>query len=183
MYTTLKLSPPSNTFTISSNSFSNLSKYALLFAFFVSSLYIFIPFHSFQYMRREKKKNVLSTTYSSSATPTDTSFSNLKSPSSACTPLLFRSYVQSRGVVFTVGICLFTICVQVAFLAERYVLGFWLASIYCDWVGVGPVAAFRGGYVVKTRRNISKRIVTCAVGLCFRNLLVSLLRLKRGCIA
>ncbi len=104
MYTTLKLSPPSNTFTISSNSFSNLSKYALLFAFFVSSLYIFIPFHSFQYMRREKKKNVLSTTYSSSATPTDTSFSNLKSsPSSACTPLLFRSYVQSRGVVFTVA--------------------------------------------------------------------------------
>jgi len=51
-----------------------------------------------------------------------------------------------RQVVF---ICQVAIDVQVAFFAEHYVRGFWVFGCYGDRVGVGPVAAFRGGYVVK----------------------------------
>ena len=47
-------------------------------------------------MRKEKKKNEPSTAYSSTATPTDTSFSSVRSASFAGLPSPSRSYVSSE---------------------------------------------------------------------------------------
>lgn len=81
-------------------SFSNLYKYVLLF-FSASSLYIFIPFHSFQYMRSEKEK---------------------KRPLNHLLQLC-----HTHGYIFQqcqVGfICRVAVIVQVALSAEQYVCG------------------------------------------------------------
>ena len=64
-----------------------------------------------------------------------------------------RRSSQSRRVAFTVassiitkspvGICWSAIAIKIVFHAQHNVRGFWVFGCYCDWVGVGPVAAFR----------------------------------------
>ncbi len=58
---------------------------------------------------RSEKKNGHSTTYSNSATPTDTSFSNVKSFSFAGSPLLFKSPFRQSNMFAVEGSSIVTV--------------------------------------------------------------------------
>ncbi|KAF5431102.1 hypothetical protein C5S35_18400 [Candidatus Methanophagaceae archaeon] len=56
-------------------------------------------------------------------------------------------------------------CIKIVYHAQHYVCGCWRVGSYGDRVGIGPVAEFRGGYVIKVEWDISEHVVAGDVGL------------------